>query len=78
MTYAIVLSSSLLAVVLVVALVREIRRRRALQLLSSQILKRWRDPHAKDLDEPCPVGGPDDDAARLPGAGRHTPGGDGP
>ena len=43
MTYAIVLSSSMLVVVLVVALVRGNWRRWALQLLSSQILKRWTD-----------------------------------
>lgn len=42
MTAAILLASSVLAVVLVLALVREVRLRRALQALLRRILEKWR------------------------------------
>ena len=42
MTYAVVLASSLLAVVLALALAREARLRRALQALLARIFKHWR------------------------------------
>lgn len=42
MTNSIVLASSALAVVLVLALVREVRLRRALQALLRRLLDRWR------------------------------------
>jgi hypothetical protein len=42
MTNPIVLASSALAVVLVLALIREVRLRRALQTLLRRLLKRWR------------------------------------
>jgi len=65
MTAAIVLASSVLAVLLVVALSREIRRRRATQILASRILEHWRSPHGEDLVVPRPVGSPDQSADRL-------------
>ena len=46
MISAVILASSLLAVVLVVALVREVRLRRALQRLLSRLLAVWRNRHA--------------------------------
>jgi hypothetical protein len=48
MLSAVILASSLLAVVLVVALVREVRLRRALQRLLSRLLAVWRQRHAED------------------------------
>lgn len=42
MTGPILLASSLLAVVLVLALVREVRLRRALQTLLRRMLEKWR------------------------------------
>ena len=48
MISAVILASSLLAVVLVVALVREVRLRRALQRLLSRLLVVWRNRHAED------------------------------
>ena len=42
MTEAVVLAGSTLAVVLVLALVREIRLRRALESLLRRLLKKWR------------------------------------
>lgn len=42
MTAPIVLASSALAVVLVLALVREVRLRRALQVLLRRLLDKWR------------------------------------
>lgn len=42
MTAPLLLASSLLVVVLVVALVREVRLRRALQELIRRLLKKWR------------------------------------
>ena len=42
MTAAVVLASSALAVVLVLALVREVRLRRALQALLRRLLEKWR------------------------------------
>jgi hypothetical protein len=63
MTAAIVLASSLLAVLLAVALLREIRLRRALQKLLAKFLILWRThanhrnhssapPHAADRSDP--------------------------
>ncbi len=48
MLSAVLLASSLLAAVLVVALVREVRLRRALQRLLSRLLAVWRNRHAED------------------------------
>jgi hypothetical protein len=42
MTTSIVLASSALAVVLVLALIREVRLRRALQVLLRRLLGKWR------------------------------------
>ena len=42
MIASILLASSALAVVLVLALVREVRLRRALQILLQRLLQRWR------------------------------------
>ena len=42
MTNPIVLASAALAVVLVLALIREVRLRRALQTLLRRLLERWR------------------------------------
>lgn len=42
MTATVLLASSALAVVLVLALVREVRLRRALQTLLRRLLERWR------------------------------------
>jgi hypothetical protein len=44
MTAAVLLASSMLTVLVVLALVREVRRRRALQILLYRLLKRWRSP----------------------------------
>jgi hypothetical protein len=64
MLSAVILASSLLAVVLVVALVREVRLRRALQRLLSRLLAMWRNRHAEDrsavstiVDDPIPDSG---------------------
>jgi hypothetical protein len=65
MTAAVVLSSSLLAVLLVAVLVREIRRRRATQVLASRILERWRNRNAEELVVPRPLDNAADDDARL-------------
>jgi hypothetical protein len=52
-TYAIVLASSLLAVVLALALAREVRLRRALERLLARILSYWRNQHASN-ETPAP------------------------
>ncbi|MCY2986983.1 MAG: hypothetical protein NTY19_03835 [Planctomycetota bacterium] len=65
MTAAIVLASSVLAVLLVVALAREIRRRRATQVLASRILNRWRNPYEDEVVEPRPLAHPDRADDRL-------------
>ena len=44
MGVAVLLVSSMLTVLVVLALVREVRRRRALQILLYRLLKRWRSP----------------------------------
>ena len=49
MTAPIILASSVLAIVLVVALIREFRLRRALQKLLSKLLYVWRNQHAENL-----------------------------
>ncbi len=61
-SYAIVLASSLLAVVLALALVREVRWRRALQKLIHRILTLWRNRHGEDAHDDSGSGGrrPDD------------------
>jgi hypothetical protein len=48
MTLPILLASSALVVLLVVALVREVRLRRALQRLLSRLLALWRNPNVED------------------------------
>ena len=58
MTAAIVLSSSVLTVLFAAVLVREIRRRRAIQVLASRILKRWRTPDEEVLAASRTVDGP--------------------
>ena len=50
MTISIISASSLLAVVLVLALVREVRLRRALQTLLHRLLVYWRS-HGKTKDD---------------------------
>jgi hypothetical protein len=63
MTIPVLLASSLLAVVLVLALAREVRLRRALQQLLTRILNYWRKRHDKN--------DPADRGSRGPGrAGR--------
>ena len=52
MATPIILASSLLAVVLVAALVREVRLRRALQRLLSRLLTAWRTRHAENPTVP--------------------------
>ena len=47
MLYAIVAAGGLLAVMLSLALAREVRLRRALQNLLARIFRLWRDSHAK-------------------------------
>lgn len=59
-----VLASSTLALILVLALVREVRMRRALQKLLIQLLTLWRNRHAKDAPGP-PSPHPPDDSDRL-------------
>jgi hypothetical protein len=44
MTAAVLLASSMLTVLVVLALVREVRRRRALQILLYRLLTKWRSP----------------------------------
>ena len=44
MTPAVLLASSMLTVLVVLALVREVRRRRALQILLYRLLTKWRSP----------------------------------
>ena len=46
--HAVVLASSLLAILLALALAREVRLRRALQQLVARILTHWRNSHASD------------------------------
>ena len=60
MTAAIVLSASVLSVLLVTVLAREIRRRRATQVLASRIPygKRWRTPDEEVLAASRTVDGP--------------------
>ncbi len=60
MTAPIILASSVLAIVLVAALVREVRLRRALQRLLSRLLSYWRKHDAEnhtstpvDVDDPA-------------------------
>ena len=48
MTYVVVAASSVLAVLLVIALAREVRLRRALQKLLARIFQVWRNRHAKE------------------------------
>ena len=48
MIYAVLLASSALAVVLVLALVREVRLRRALQRLLAKLLSLWRNQNEDD------------------------------
>ena len=50
-TNAVVLASSLLAVLLALALAREVRLRRALQKLIQRIFKLWRNRHETDVDD---------------------------
>jgi hypothetical protein len=65
MTTAIVASSSLLAVVLTVALVRERRLRRALQALLRRLLFHWRS-HGKTINAAdAHAGGDADHDARV-------------
>ena len=47
MTYAIVLTSALLAIALAAALVREHRLRKALELLLKNLAQAWRSQHAE-------------------------------
>lgn len=56
-THAIVLASSLLAVLLALALAREVRWRRALQKLVHRILTLWRNRHAESVDDDDGDGG---------------------
>ena len=56
MSYPVLLASSALAVILVLALAREMRLRRALQRLLARLLKFWRKQHAEN-----PPTGPTDD-----------------
>ena len=57
MTALVLASVSLLAVVLAIALAREVRLRRALQSLLRRLLAHWRKPHEKirptDTDDPA-------------------------
>jgi hypothetical protein len=64
-THAIVLASSLLAVLLALALVREVRWRRALQKLIQRIFTLWRNRHEEDEDDV-----PDGDGDRRRGGRR--------
>jgi len=48
MNTAILLASSTLALILIVALVREVRLRRALQRLLTRLLAYWRNPHGEN------------------------------
>lgn len=48
MIYVVVAASSVLAVLLVIALAREVRLRRALQKLLSRIFLVWRNRHAHE------------------------------
>ncbi len=66
MTSAVILASSVLAVVLIVALVREVRLRRALERLLSRLLAVWRKRHAADCNSlPTIVDGPAVERDRL-------------
>ena len=49
MTAAVLLASSMMTVLVVLALVREVRRRRALQILLYRLLKKWRSPQMSKL-----------------------------
>jgi hypothetical protein len=55
MTYAVVLTSSLLAVVLTLALAREVRLRKALQRLLAKIFIHGRTAHATDPPNRSPT-----------------------
>ena len=68
MTSAVILASSLLAVVLVVALVREVRLRRALERLLSRLLAVWRNRHAEDLTTLSTMDNPAADHDQLAGS----------
>ena len=48
MLHAVVLASSLLAILLTLALAREVRLRRALQRLLARIFNHWRNAHESD------------------------------
>jgi hypothetical protein len=65
MTAAIVLASSVLAVVLAIALAREIRLRRALQKLLSRLLTLWRTHAKKPPTPPYDAGRSDIDPDRV-------------
>ena len=61
MTYAIILTSALLAIALAAALVREHRLRKALESLLKKIITAWRSQHAETetpIDDP--IDGPTD------------------
>lgn len=60
MSYAVLLASSALVSVLVLAVACEARPRRALQHLLTKLLNVWRDQHAQDQ----PAGSSDDDGDR--------------
>ena len=47
MTAAVLLASSMMTMLVVLALVREVRRRRALQILLSRLLRKWRSPNVE-------------------------------
>ena len=55
MTYAIILTSALLAIALAAALVREPRLRRALEALLKKLITAWRARHAEDSSTPTTV-----------------------
>lgn len=65
MTQAILFTSSLLVVLLSLALVREIRIRRALERLLARLLTLWRTRHAKVPSDRTRHAGPVDDDRRL-------------
>ena len=54
MLYALVAASGLLAVILSLALAREVRLRRALQNLLARIFRHWRNTHAKNPTDRSP------------------------
>ncbi len=66
MMYVVVLASSLLAVVLALALAREARLRRALQSLLARIFNHWRNAHeANQVGRHDPAGTCTADRDRL-------------